>query len=579
MTLFSLNEDVLRVIFSSLHGKDALNLSLTSKSIHDLAIHRVAAVAVCKDGRDLRLLHRYLFFGARPRGRYLERLSIYKNYGLSLDEEAWYARPAVSTETYDNDSYYDWTRLNLILDILMNAPNLRHLKLPLLHPALERDPRLLDALRALPRLLSLNFDTVGDTTVTFMQSLCCSGLQRLALEFHCRSVALRYEIKGEHITLTSLTDTLARCPRLRSLRLELFRPKSSLLDDTGYSARILPAIRSIDLWGVSPQALDLVQLCPNVSSVDFGLFEVTLSHDAALSSTERRAGPPWPALRSLTVATLVEAVCVQDLVSEVHRLHVRRDEIDLAHPDGYTFPVLLEVLRRSSPVGLFLSLAVRPEPMVFWREVAVAAPRLRYLELKLTVEQLSLDHFGWLDRLPDALRPLSLVSLRIFLPRLSDRNRPYTAGQKAVVKQLERDRNESVETLPQGLADAIPSLRFVSIAAEGPSTTFNDISMAGLDEEEGPEDTTERPTVEQEEEPERRLNALPLYNKWRIREGETLPFDRKPAYVRWWRVRPDGVDGRGRHLTEISQLEGERVQSFLDDGDFASVSRIGDIVQ
>ncbi|KAI0364467.1 hypothetical protein BV20DRAFT_857487 [Pilatotrama ljubarskyi] len=571
MDLISLNEDVLHGIVSMLSGEDALSLSLTSRRMHDLAIHRVAAVIVCKDGRELRLLHRYLFFGSRPRGQDLERFSLYKDDGLRLDSEAWFARPEAPLETLDEESFYDWSRLNIILDILVNAPNLRHVKLPLLHPALEHDPRLRDALRALSRLVSLNFDTVGDTTLMFIQSLHCLGLRQMVLEFHCGDIAGRYRIRGEPVTFTILVETLARFPSLQTLRLELFRPRTSFFDEHGYTPHLFPTLRSLDLWGVSPQALDLVQLCPGVSSIDFRLHEVTLPNDSTLSSTEHRAGARWPTLRSLTFASLVEAVCAQNLVNEVHRLHIRREELDVAGPGGRSLPVLLEILRGTSPVGLYLSLAVRPEPMAFWDEVAAVAPRLRFLELKMTVMSLSLDHLGWLDRLPGALRPLPLVSLRIFLPRLSDGNRPYASGQKVIVKRLERDRDESAETLPQRLASAIPTLRFVAISAEGPSTTFCDTFE--LDDEEGPDGVSESVQEVQEEEPERRLNALSLYDKWGIREGDTLPFDRKLAYLRWWRVRPNGND---RRLEEMSQLEGERVQSFLNGSDFAAVSRIGE---
>ena len=61
---------------------------------------------------------------------------------------------------------------------------------------------------------------------------------------------------------------------------------------------------------------------------------------------------------------------------------------------------LLNVLRRVSPVRAQLWVEVGALPMTFWSRVPVIAPRLRYLELKISLGALKEEYASWLVSRP-----------------------------------------------------------------------------------------------------------------------------------------------------------------------------------
>ena len=66
-----LNDDILRQVTDNLLGNDALSLSLTSKHVYDLAIHRVSVIVECKDFDKLWTLHRTLFYDHPERAKHI----------------------------------------------------------------------------------------------------------------------------------------------------------------------------------------------------------------------------------------------------------------------------------------------------------------------------------------------------------------------------------------------------------------------------------------------------------------------------------------------------------------------------
>lgn len=314
MYFLSLNDDVLRSVADKLYGKNALSLALTSRRIHDLAVHRVAAVVVCTEDRELRLLHRHLFFGSSPRAQYLESLTVLSDTFL-LDNEIYDIRPTIPLP---DDEDFDWSQIRLLVDILMNARNLRLVALPFFHPAVARDLRLGSALCALPSLISVQLDTVGDTMVTTLVPLLPRTLRILELKYHTGNVYPGLHLPGEPSTFPPLLNTLASFPALHTFRLKYFPETQSFRAlGRGYSPPLLPAVRSLVLEDVKPAALDLVELCPNLTDLEI---ELCSSRDppAPVILPERAS---WPPLHSLDIVHATDVAHVMRARAECVALY------------------------------------------------------------------------------------------------------------------------------------------------------------------------------------------------------------------------------------------------------------------
>ncbi|KAI0761010.1 hypothetical protein BD413DRAFT_252941 [Trametes elegans] len=141
-----------------------------------------------------------------------------------------------------------------------------------------------------------------------------------------------------------------------------------------------------------------------------------------------------------------------------------------------------------------LVLRLGAAPMELWPKIMNAAPDLRFLELKLTLADITEDCMGWLAgdpgavwltspprqtlptlrlpsqvRVPAALRMLPLVSLRTLLPRLTYWHRDAVGQGKRALKE---ERSGVLAMLSHRLADAVPTLRFVAVYEAVPSTHF-----------------------------------------------------------------------------------------------------------
>ena len=78
--VFTICDDVLRQIVDHLHGGgDALSISLTSKHIYDLAMHRISLMIECKSSNKLQLLHRTMVHDNHVRrAQHIRKLVIHK---------------------------------------------------------------------------------------------------------------------------------------------------------------------------------------------------------------------------------------------------------------------------------------------------------------------------------------------------------------------------------------------------------------------------------------------------------------------------------------------------------------------
>lgn len=384
--LLDLNDDVLRQVCAQLFGRDAFNVSLASKRLHALAIPNVASVFRTWDLRKLRQFHRYVLHGTQRRVQYLKCLILYCDiYRFALhvaDEDSdSHSRAADLQEAVD-----------LTVDLLTNAHNLCRLSLDCLHLLMEYDARVLPALAALRYLRRVDFDTVSDPTVAWVGKTGWN-LHTLSLDYDDPEVVNRPHIQNHRCTLPILLDTIAQFPYLHTLKVGSCRFSLSLSDIPNYDPPIFRSVRKLFLWNATPRALDLVNLFPNVSLVDF-------DYDPLYDQEEFQPslGPRWPPIDSLILTSLDTVRCASQRLNTARHIQIGRD-ISVADPDGTdsrNIATLVDVLQKVSPVHAQLSVEVGTPPMRFWARVEAVAPRLRYLELKVSLEDLKQEYASWL---------------------------------------------------------------------------------------------------------------------------------------------------------------------------------------
>ncbi|KAI0364469.1 hypothetical protein BV20DRAFT_1039388 [Pilatotrama ljubarskyi] len=547
MELLDLPDDVLLLVLSHLHGKDALNVALTSKRLADLALPRVAAVVECWKPSMLRRLHAYMLSRASAssdtplRAAYLHKLTIEVHTFSEYDSES----SETSEHTDADDQYYaaDFSQACLVGDLLVHAQNLQELSLERFQPCLRKDPRIGEALGTMSRLTNLRLSTLGDGALHVLRA-CPSDIRRLTLSYYLED---DYPLPDEIKTVPALLDALAPFRNLRVLKLWNFTPLISYSDD--FAPPQFPSITYLRLSESSPPALDMVGLCPNVSTL---IYSRDIQDVPGASAP--RPGPPWPPLKRLMLGEHEDAADVLGRLARVERLHIS-GELRLPTHDGEELARFLELLRVASPVELYLSVLVRSTPMTCWEQIVQATPRLRVLELKISIPSPSLQYDGWLDDLPDALRPLSIECLRIYLPRLGYppsilfqfgalHNPAEDSARRAAAREMELRRAKSVRTLPQRLAGALPSLRYLAMLDEGPNTD----NLSG-DDDKGVEDGEDDRDGDSDG-----GEGRVVYEWDELRRTDYIKSNR------WWRVVDDAS---GKSLEAISVEEGERAQEEL----------------
>ncbi|KAI0358189.1 hypothetical protein OH77DRAFT_1421492 [Trametes cingulata] len=594
MDLLALNEDVLRYVFAHLDGHDALNLSLTCRRVHDLAISRVAAVIVCNSARDLRSLHAYMLSRSpsayspaasdRPlRARFMERLTVCEP---AVDNDPFRTYIATSSNL---DAGYEAQRY-LLVDLLAHAPNLQHLGLPVLHPMLDCNlpsERLAEVLRALPRLVSFKGEAVGDTVLALFHSFpgaWKAHLHALELSYHAHRCFGAYHVPGEPTTWGPLLDLLSvdTVPALRTLTLHFFDPPVPLSAFRSWHGRggaphsepraptAFTQLRALHLKSVGRAAVDLVQLCPNVEDLYVsivGPFPGT-ADQWEVDGRPPAQGARWHRLRRLGLGSITDVMFVRDLVGGADYLRID-ESVQVSEScwmSGFegelalNTATLLSAVGRARPARMYVALEVDGDLVKFWRELAVLAPGLRFLELRLKTLAPVLPAFsGWLDKVPEALSIVtSLVALRILLPRMAEMSPRHRHTKHALVRQLERERARNAAALPQRLVNALPGLRIVGLCESGKSELWGQ-KVVGEDDDVEDDGGEEELFELYERDPERPYRKLDDF-----RDMGTV------RYSKWWRVKSCQGGSAERSLDEMPRAESTRLEYYMDAGDWES---------
>nr|VWO99948.1 Endochitinase 2 (EC (Chitinase 2) [Ganoderma boninense] len=443
MTLLSLNDDVLLLIFSLLQGQDALHTCLACKRAYILAVPRLASSIQCWTPARLRQICDYYLpsdpFTGTPRVKYLETLTIH----ATTFEPERFASDSHELNTDDVDDLdlelvgTDFAQAHLLGDLLVAAHNIRELSLDRFHSLVRNEPRVSLAFSAMNQLAHVRLAMIGDGTLDALQHL--QNPKRLTLSYHTP----HDDPLDEPKSLPPLLTALAAFPNLHTLKLWNFTPPHP---DDAVALPQLPSINYLRLSQSSVPALDMVQLCPNLSTLVF--------------SVEREEGDVSGTLG-----------------------------IEDTREDGDAASQFLELLRVASPVGLYASLRVETGGFSarFWKDVCACAPRLRSLELKLSYSAVRRDGDGddWLGGLEqgcllaNALRHIhGLVLLKILIPQAVPlltitipgmEDDMLNAQARSATQWREMERVRAVAALPQPLVDAIPSLRYLAVADMSPN--------------------------------------------------------------------------------------------------------------
>ncbi|KAI0749254.1 hypothetical protein C8Q80DRAFT_612879 [Daedaleopsis nitida] len=484
MHLSDLDNDVLRHICDYLFGNTALNFALVSKRFHVLAICRVVAYFAANTPMMLRTFHRYVLHAPRPLAQYIESINLgFLNLYPSdksteeLIDMSEYAHP------FDNDA------VQLLTGLLKEGHNLRKLVLYPCGYLLAQSSRFRSLAAALTsdtlRCLQEVELTKVDSTVVEVVRRTRWDLRELTLGF----LSLRTDgLDG--VSFQLLLDALSNFPRLHTLAVNSYTFKDwpeYLYTVPRHPAQLYPSIRRLYFsYANTLPAMALVGRCPNAETVWLNPVSVTVANKLRTPGTIPLPFATIPTLHRLCadVDVMYKACCKYPFVgfTAVHRwITPRRHSV--AHPDGENrreVIALLSVLQVLSPVWAELSLVIGDAPMRFWREVPERAPRLRILDLTISISQLNQVYADNLDNIPDAIKSLPLVylGLRVYdLPHRShvydfnvheysrDDNGDYIYDfPQEVEDEFRKTCDAAVVTFPEKCAQAIPTLMFIALS-------------------------------------------------------------------------------------------------------------------
>ncbi|KAI0706769.1 hypothetical protein C8T65DRAFT_651936 [Cerioporus squamosus] len=517
MSLLTLNHDTLQYLCTFLHGQDALNLSLTCRTLFDVAIPRVPVRIHCRTPPRLCLLWHFAT--------------------SNLEQAARIRSLIIDAETFEIGNVPFRHRVcaqycEFLGDILDTVRNLIHLRIDL-SVILAQDCRMGSIIASMHNLVHLELNQFPKEAIGVLRNL-QSPVESLHVDF-----------RDTYVPLPPAEEFFAAILELKSLRaLSIISPKPwghvQLAPPASAHAYLRSLVYSVPLC--VPDCI--LELCPRLETL------VLCSTGTSVSGWLTRA--PIPPLRHLvlTLSNLHFLVRL-GLLTRVRYIHLYSDKA--ITPDSDELSRLAQCLQAVQPLGLHFRASFKSRCSPWSGPVQQMVPALRCLSIGIlpdldpfTMEKDRCAAFvDWLENTPSCLARFSLICLRIHIPYLTRIQCPFPKrtlsasgedGEVSPATAANMDAahafREAVRTLPQRLAESSTTLRYVSLSAAHPT------SMENCRDE--------------------------------IYDCHDVP---EPAY--WWRI-GDRCDDRGsKTLTPITREEGLRVwRAVLDANDDDAVADI-----
>lgn len=390
MHFLELNDDVLQLICNHLNGRHALSLALVSRRLHEFARIRIVAVFKTFGPRTLRAFHRYVLHGPRPLVHYIESIDL-GCLSLYQDEDV---EDAATLD--DTNAPFDEAAVQLVIDLLQKTLNLRRLVLNPRGYILAQCHNFDDLAAA---LTSNALHRLQIVELSWVNSTIVEVLGRTHWDLRDLSISYQEGRGGpDRVSFRVLLDALANFPNLHSLDISMasFRDwQEYQFTTTRRTDHCYPSIRRLYFSYMDAlPALALIHRCPNAKLV-------TLDPAGTRSAGKvRKIGSTMPfamvpSLHSLSadIDVLYIASCMDPLplveLSAVY--HWRTPRLyRVVHADEeheQQAATLLYVLQKLCPVWVQLWLMTGDAPMGFWKEVPLRAPRLRYLDLTISINE------------------------------------------------------------------------------------------------------------------------------------------------------------------------------------------------
>ncbi|KAI0741633.1 hypothetical protein C8Q80DRAFT_1274029 [Daedaleopsis nitida] len=460
-SLLFLHDDILGLICDELLGKDALNLALSCGRLHAVAIHRVIAVVFIGGATQLLQFCKLVLDPNRPRAQYLESLEIDGGAFLVDFQACWVQMSPEAVQCF--------------IDLLHNALNIRRLSVTSGFQTLLRyDERIGCALAALRRLDCLEIGVVAEKAITFVGANRWTAIRVLYIQFGYALDPLPEghdsdldRIRDDSISFPVLLDTLAQFPHLNILAIGGIGITASFRDIPSYAPPVLATVHTLILFDANLALFDLIDLCPCITMLNAG-FHWGVIHDVTDNGLTVPTSQTWPPFRRLALYAIEMTPLVEDRLDEACALRIASD-IYAQRSTSPAIPQLLSVLRKVSPVCLDISLVAKDPMPRLWTEVRQAAPRLRYLTLRIHLSGLfALNQLGGM---PNALRQLPLIYLSLHLvkiPRKFSMQDLFTESYPSTPDPGTPDSGKVVmKTLPERLAEEIEGLEFLVLEFKG----------------------------------------------------------------------------------------------------------------
>ncbi|TFY64354.1 hypothetical protein EVJ58_g2683 [Rhodofomes roseus] len=416
MALLSLNYDVLSAIVEQTDPSSALKLSMASRGAYDLGIAQaLASVTLSRSQRQVSAFCQFLL--ADPtRLPQLRELTIESSaFGVARHIE--FQRTA------------DFSAVAELADVLRRARRLRRLSIACFEDFLAHEPRIGDAICALPELVEISLHNCGQLAMGVLSHLRGS----------LRKVQFTALFNRKLPTFFHRLQSQDRIETLELAHLDL--SDGSQPYGEVHELPHMPSVRSLSLRGSTARMSLFVRAMPNLQRLH-------------LSDVYSRAlGTPGGRKRECWVRLAYLKGNVPDLQQWDIACPVRWLQLGLT---AYHYDTAIDIIRRTTPAILSLPVETKVDA-TFWTRFVDVASGVRHLELCLDegkVHKLS----WWLAHIPALLRTLSLTSIFICV------RHTQRIGAEEDFKPIDVRVDRTYQTIRERVAAAIPSLKYVAIA-------------------------------------------------------------------------------------------------------------------